>query len=184
MPPGYAYELRPVDLTPRNRLIEPDWQIAWNARWIFGTAQWKFDGTEALNEGRHALTTWTNHADSNVSYVENASASNTIHLGVSNTSMCGGWSSCGSSGVVGCGGPSISGSTHNHRGESFSTIVAGEVWIRCGISSLSIAETVILHELGHTLGFGHSDQGQSAGDVCTGDESGAVMKSSVSGIPA
>src|SRR5207247_4977706 len=45
--------------------------------------------------------------------------------------------------------------------------------------SSTLTQSVITHELGHTLGLGHSDQTVSPHDVCRGDESYAIMRSMV-----
>ena len=85
-------------------------------------------------------------------------------------------------GVIGCGGPGGGGS-HTWRGESYTTITDGEVWLRayCTLNLFDsiTTQSVLTHELGHTLGLGHSDQDVSPHDVCDGDESAATMRSFV-----
>ena len=101
----------------------------------------------------------------------------------SSTLGCG-WSTCITSagGVIGCGGPSGGGS-NSWRGESYFTIVGGTVELRsyCSLNVFDSITTqaVLTHELGHTLGLGHSDQNVSPHDVCKGDEGAAQMRSSV-----
>ena len=85
-------------------------------------------------------------------------------------------------GVIGCGGPGGGGS-NSWRGETYATITIGEVWLRayCTLNLWDSITTqaVLTHELGHTLGLGHSDTGASPHDVCRGDEDAAQMRSFV-----
>jgi len=101
---------------------------------------------------------------------------------LSATSSPCGWSTCvdASGGVVGCGGPNGGGS-NVWAGESYSTITGGTVWLRCyataNVFDSTYTQSFLTHELGHTLGLGHSDQNVSPHDVCRGDEDLAIMRS-------
>ncbi|MGH9318125.1 MAG: S-layer homology domain-containing protein [Thermoanaerobaculia bacterium] len=154
-------------------------------RWNNGaTDAWTLDGMANMTgggiaEATNALATWTDDPTSAINYTV-GSGTDRIHLNVSSNSNCG-WSTCISgSGVIACGGPSGSG-TNTWRGESYTTITKGEVWLRsfCTFDEFSstIVQSVLEHELGHTLGPGHSDQDVSPHDVCRGDEDAAIMRS-------
>lgn len=67
------------------------------------------------------------------------------------------------------------GAQHNYKGELFITIIEGDVVVKSGLAiSQKVFEEAITHELGHTLGFRHSDQG-------TPSSTQAVMKASLTG---
>ncbi len=163
-------------------------------RWNNGAvAAWVTDGTVNITgggtaEATKAVAAWTNDPNSQITYTLTTDASaNPMHLAAPN-SPCG-WSSClDGAGVVGCGGPN-GGGTHSWRGETYNTILGGTVWLRpyCKANMLSSAATqsVLEHELGHTLGLDHSDQGMiSPHDLCVGDESAAVMTAVSTGLTA
>ena len=157
-------------------------------RWNNGaTAAWTKDGAANMTGGgaaelTGALATWTNEPNSTINYTDGSNTSNFVHLNAT-SSPCG-WTTCfPGSGVIGCGGPS-GGGTHTFRGDTYNTTSGGEVWLRCYSSfnqvSSIVTQAVLTHELGHTLGLGHSDQNTSVHDTCgAADNSSAIMNSTV-----
>lgn len=191
-PMDVSSEVSPIGLTPlmheEYRELTPSWAPI-SSLWRYNngaSAGWTLDGAANITgggsaEAQRALATWTNDPNSTINqYIGGA---NPIHLNAL-TSPCG-WSTALPStlGVVGCGGPRGGGSSHVWRNETYGTITGGEVWLRAystfnQLSSV-VTESIILHELGHALGLGHSDQSASANDTCRGDEGAAIMRSSV-----
>jgi len=178
--------LEPVVHETEGLGLTPQWGNINNSLWRWSngaTAGWQLVGTANITGGGTAesvaaLATWTNDPNSTINYTQNQSASNQIQLSAT-SSPCG-WSTCvtSSGGVVGCGGPSGGGS-NSWLGESYSTITGGTAWLRCYATlnafGSSLTQSFLTHELGHTLGLGHSDQNVSVHDVCRGDESTAIM---------
>ncbi len=176
---------------PSVRPLWAQWSQTTLYRWSNGaTASWVQSSTPSLipgggyAEARAAIAEWTNHSTSTINYTDGGIASSgTNFINLSSQNTCGAIGPFCGSGVIGCGGPFYSG-THVWRGETYRTVTSGHVEIRAltdssCVSSGTFAGTVT-HELGHTLGFGHSDTGfTSPHDVCRGDENAAQMRSYV-----
>ena len=174
----------------------PQWGNINNSlyRWNNGaTAVWTLSGTANITGGGSAeaiaaLAAWTNNPNSTINYTAGSGSTNVIHLDATSSALGCGWSSCLSgSGVIGCGGPSGGGS-NTWRGDNYSTINGGTVELRSycttNLYSSTVTQSVIEHELGHTLGLGHSDQNTSVHDACRGDEDAAIMRSIVQSYTA
>jgi hypothetical protein len=86
---------------------------------------------------------------------------------------------CGVGGVLGVGGISsafFGGGTHVFHGETFATTVEVDVSMNQGLGACTLAQvppgefnTTVTHEVGHTLGFRHSDQTRTQNALCTTD---------------
>jgi hypothetical protein len=97
---------------------------------------------------------------------------------------------CTSGGALGMGGmtrANFGAGAHVYRGETFGTTLEADVSMNQGLAACTKSQvtpdqfkTVILHELGHTLGFRHSDQNRPLTAACATDatldcSNGAVM---------
>jgi hypothetical protein len=186
--PAPVGDLSPVvHAEPRKGLV-PHWGNINNSLWRYNdgaTEGWALDGTANMTgggiaEATGALATWTNDPTSNINFTVSLSGASPIHMSATSSSC--GWSTClgSSGGVIGCGGPR-GGGGNSWRGDSYTTITSGEVWLRCYATANAFGsvttQSVLTHELGHTLGLGHSDQNVSVHDTCRGDESQAMMRS-------
>lgn len=152
-----------------------------------------------------AFAAWDNDSGSNVNYVyagvdsthtqglHAADGANTILFerdlsawGVTPFTCSG--SSYG--GTLGLGGVTSASGTHTGpNGETFATTKEGDVEMNKGIANCTLLFTngdwnsAVTHEVGHTLGFRHSDQNRSGG-TCTGTaglecSSAAIMTATV-----
>ncbi len=154
-----------------------------------------------------AFTSWNNDCLSNVNYVyggtdngthtqglHGADGTNTIlferdlsSFGVSPFTC----SSNGYSGTLGIGGITLASGTNTAGSETFATTQEGDVEMNQGIANCTLLfnngdwNSALTHEIGHTLGFRHSDQTRDSAAACTTDPSlecsnQAIMKSFIS----
>jgi hypothetical protein len=79
------------------------------------------------------------------------------------------------SGIAGIGGVSRASGTHTLNGETFWTIREVDVVMNDGSFTQACFNTVMVHELGHTLGFRHSNDPPAGGESTTD----AIMNSQV-----
>ena len=85
--------------------------------------------------------------------------------------------SCSSGGVLGVAGmthASFGAGTHVFHGETFATTLEADVSFNQGIGACSnlpqeTFKSALVHEIGHTLGFRHSDQTRNLTASCNGD---------------
>jgi hypothetical protein len=159
------------------------WSNGASASWILSSAPNAITGG-GYGEARAAISEWTSHPFSTINYVDGGlGGSGTNFINLASTSTCGAAGPFCGGGVAGCGGPGGTGGTHTWRGETYRTIGSGHIEVRqlTGPTCLSSGTfaAIVTHELGHTLGFGHSNQGASPHDVCIGDENAAQMRSTV-----
>ena len=153
-----------------------------------GTQSGLSDGSNGLPAVQNGASAWAAVAGATVRYsTTSGTGPVVVHLDVTNEPSA--WSDalpCGTGGVIGYGGPGTSSSAPPFKGSSgYYAPSSGNVWMRKvtgGCYSSATFRSAVLHELGHTLGLGHSDQGVSVHSTTAPSDWNAAVMHSV--IPA
>jgi len=149
-----------------------------------GTQSNLSDGSNGLTHVLNTTARWSGVAGTDVHYSYSASTGN-VHVNLDVDSVSGGWSApmdCGL-GVIGLGGPQTAYGPCSFKGQTgYYSPTAGVVSMRRSTCSTgynaAIFRSGVLHEVGHTLGLGHPDEGQSIySSTSPADWNAAVMRS-------
>lgn len=169
--------------------VEPDQTGFPPSAYSYGSFRWEvFDkggsitfsasgtqpGYDYLGAAQRGLAAWTSDPGSNINYVYGG----TRTLGFvqdGNNAIVFNSSSDVPAGAIAYA-KWYGGAYHTYKGEQFISIVEGDVVVKSGLNiSQKLFDEAVTHELGHTLGFRHSDQG-------TPSSNQAVMKAVLSGV--
>jgi hypothetical protein len=172
--------------------------VAWNQGNTLPSAPG--GGTDAIQA---AFSAWNGDGGSNVNYQLSSSTPNSNGIqensdGVNNVVFEKPVSApfnCSQGGVLGLGGiqQGVSDNTNNQGGENFFRTIEGDVSMNQGLNACGPTSglftsgdfnTAVTHEIGHTLGFRHSDQARDLVSACSSDplldcSTNAIMKASI-----
>jgi len=175
--------------------------------WYSGTTQEPGAPGGGVTAIQAAFTSWNNDCASNVNYSYSGVDDGTHTQGLHGTDgrntilferdlstwgvspfTC---SANGYSGTLGIGGITEASGQNSVNGETFATTIEGDVEMNQGLANCTLLfnngdfNSAVTHEVGHTLGFRHSDQNRASSAACTTDASlecsnQAIMKSFIS----
>jgi len=203
--PPLVYKL-PEEETGPPRAAAPDWVNIGGTegnnklyRWFWdtgrspaarvsaaGTQSGLTDGPDGVASVQNAAVQWSGVAGAAVLYSPSSGpAQVVVNLDVASHSSY--WSepiSCTSGGIIGMGGPNAGSSAGSFKGDgNYYAVTSGNIWMRKvtgGCYPWQTFRTAVLHEVGHTLGLGHSDQAASIHSTTAPAElASAVMVSAV-----
>ena len=175
--------------------------------WYSGTTQEPGAPGGGVTAIQTAFTSWNNDCGSNVNYFYSGVDDGTHTQGLHGTDgrntilferdlstwgvspfTC---SANGYSGTLGIGGITEASGQNSVNGETFATTIEGDVEMNQGLANCTLLfnngdfNSAVTHEVGHTLGFRHSDQNRASSADCSTDASlecsnQAIMKSFIS----
>jgi hypothetical protein len=130
-------------------------------------------GYDSIGAAQRGLAAWTNDPGSNVVYTYAGTSTAGFVSDDQNTIVYNNSTSVPAGAIAYA--QWYGGATHTYKGETFYSITEGDVVVKSNLTvSQKVFDEAVTHELGHTLGFRHSDQS-------TPSSTQAVMKAVLSG---